>query len=186
MIIVFIRHSKAIPVIGLPTTQWPLTDIGKDLARKLAEYEEIRSLTRIITSTQVKAVQTAEIISKGTIRIDLEPGLAGILGEETGILENYQELITRYLSGKVTRINGGETIDEARYRINSIIEKISCNIDDTEKVGIVTHGNILALLVSQYCNLSALELHNVIGMPDFITIDWTTKTLIDSFGKTFI
>lgn len=88
-----------------------------------------------------------------------------------------------YHQGLIERINGGETKSEALERFNTALTEISVAEMDADYVGIVSHGNMLALFCTQYQDIDSYELHTKIKQPDMAVFDFETKKFISFFGE---
>ncbi len=174
MKLVLVRHSKTIINPEVVSTEWKLSDEGRVLAEQTAGDSVFQDVDAVYSSSQPKAIQTAEIIA-GKYELDnvVEEGLAELSSITRGFIDDYAGTVHKLYTGEIKNINGGETIEEALGRFNLAIGAIALANPNAEKVAVVTHANVLSLFSAQYCNAEAIDLHNSIRMPDIAVLDWT-------------
>jgi len=189
MRLTLIRHSKTSPTADIPIPLWGLSKEGIRLAKKLSKNKIIKEIGVIYSSLQTKALETALLLAKSnTIPIKTNPNLTEISLFTIKFFgsEKYEENVKNFYSGKIKRIAGGETYQEAIQRFSQTIDKI---INEEKRggiknVGIVSHGNILAFFSAQFCSHSPFEIHQLIKMPDVAILDWQDKKFIKFYGET--
>ncbi|WP_404349363.1 histidine phosphatase family protein [Sutcliffiella horikoshii] len=142
--IYIVRHCEA---EGQPA-EAQLTGKGFKQAGELAKFFSNTPIDRIISSPFLRAIQSIEPLSKETnSSIEVDERLA----ERTlscvdlpdwleKLKETYDDLELKY--------EGGESSREARDRIVSVVEEAFKS--DEENTIIVTHGNIMSLLIRHY------------------------------------
>jgi broad specificity phosphatase PhoE len=178
-----IRHSKTIRQPEVPNEQWVLSDEGVRLAEAFAKMPEMAALDIIYSSMQTKALQTAIEITKRyrhVMRAHL--GLTELTSITAGYIEDYEGSVRALYRGDIDRINGGETIEEAKVRFNRTVEKIVRAHADLGRIGIVAHGNVLSIFASQFEDRAPYAIHQTIQMPDLAILDWETKTFERKFA----
>lgn len=135
------------------------------------------------SSLQTKALQTTVLLCKDNhIPIKTDKDLTELTSITNGFIEDYEDTMKRFYSGELERINGGETIIEGKARFNQAIERVVKSEGGKGNVGIVAHGNILAIFSSQFAEKSIYSIHNNIKMPDVAVLDWDSKSFIHFFG----
>jgi len=177
MLLTLIRHSKTTQVPEINSTLWSLNEEGIELAKELSKSNLISSIDVLYSSLQTKALETSLYLAKPNfIPIKTNDKLTEVTSITNGYIANYEETVKDYYSDKVTKINNGETKEEALARFNNAIVDLTLREADKKNIGIVAHCNILALFCAQFYNKSAYEIHNLIQMPDVAILDWGTKT----------
>lgn len=186
MKLTFIRHSKTKIDPTIPITCWGLSDEGIVLAKKLSTHEVVKQLDVLYASFQTKALETAIILAKpNAIPIKANDNLT----EATSFTkifeadyEKYKQSIEDYYLGKIDRINGGETQQEALARFTKTLESIVA-IEKVKNIGIISHGNILTLFSAQFKDIDCYAFHSVIKQPDVAIFDWENKKFLNFFGE---
>lgn len=131
-----------------------LTEKGIESAEKLADRLKNIDFDVIYTSTQKRAVDTAEIISKGRIKIietddlkELAVGdWSGLYYEE--IIKNYGEDFHDYTKNPHLYVpkNGGETYENLERRLKKFLKDIIK--DGYENSLVITHGVTYMMLLN--------------------------------------
>ena len=184
---VLIRHSKTDRDPKVPITRWGLSDEGIELAKELSQDKIIKGLDVIYTSLQTKAIETALLIAKPNhIAMKVDDRLTEVTSF-TGAFEKDFDIYTKnvhdYYSGSIERIGEGETKTEALDRFIQGLESIAEIEDNKTYVGIITHGNILALFAALYKDVDSYELHMRIKQPDVAIFDWNEKKFDNFYGE---
>ena len=183
----FIRHSKTDRNPQVPITCWGLADQGIELAKELSQKDVIKDLDVIYASFQTKALETAVLLAKpNAIPIKADDGLTEVTSF-TGPFEADFDLYTKnvhdFYNDDLDRIAGGETKTEALERFNATLTSIAKIESDRDFVGIVTHGNILALFSALHRDVDPYVLHTAIKQPDVAIFNWDEKKFETFFGQ---
>ncbi|KHE71183.1 histidine phosphatase family protein [Halobacillus sp. BBL2006] len=128
----------------------PLTKLGVRQAQALASFLERsgHGVDRIISSPFLRAIETIKpfAMNKG-LSIDTDERLEErILSHEP--LDDWEEVLHDTFQDPSLKLNGGESSDEAKERVLSLINELEG--EDCGNVLLVTHGNLLALLLQKY------------------------------------
>ena len=178
-----IRHSAVIPEPGLTGPQWHLSPEGRSAVEELAAEPYWSELRGIHTSVEPKAVATAQrLAAPNELPIRIERDLKEVEGR-VWVESGYEELVRAYLSGEPPE--GWEPIDEARERVRNCIDGIAGRHTGLN-VGIVSHGIVLTLYLSDVLGLSsseAIELWSSIRFPDVAVFDPEAKRFEREFGS---
>lgn len=142
--IYLIRHCKA-------EGQEPgakLTGEGLEQAYKLADFLYAKQIDYIISSSYERAIATIEpLAQKINLKVNSDARLCErILSQE--FLNNWEEKLYDSFQDNDMRLPGGETSSEAMNRGISVIEEL---FELSEKnITVVTHGNIMCLMLRYY------------------------------------
>lgn len=184
MQLTLIRHSKTTVNPEAPIPRWGLSPEGIELAEKLSHHPAIKELDVIYSSLQTKALETALYLAKPNyIPLRTHPGLTEITSVTNRFLPDFEEKIKRLYCGELSRISKGETLLEARERFQETLQSITSWEEKVDNVGIVSHGNILAVFTARLSDQTPYQLHKQIQMPDFAVIEWETSKLLQPFGQ---
>lgn len=187
MKLVLIRHSKSLINPQIPIVTWGLSDEGVNLAKQLGDNEYIQKMQVVYSSLQPKALETAILATKNHgAYIKTDDRLTEITSFTNRFVQDhveYQKNIKNFYTGKVKKLFDGETAEEALKRFKQAIEDIVAHEIDSEFVGIVSHGNILAHFVSQFIERDVYRLAESIKQPDVAVLDWETKKFEIFFGE---
>ena len=177
--LLLVRHSG--PRISEDTSyqDWPLSDEGKRLAVRVAEYVAGFQPTLICSSDERKAVQTAQIISAHTgIRVELEPDLRE--HDRTGVpwrgsATRQRELETLF-ANPTDVVFGRESGEQARQRLTAAIDRVLARASGPSLL--VTHGTVMALYLSRLTGRAALAIWSQLGLPSVAVVDRCTHRLV--------
>jgi predicted acetyltransferase len=142
--IYLIRHGEA---QGQPP-EATLTERGFKQAIQLADLFTGISIDRIIASPYTRAVQSIEPLAK---RLNLEIETNDLLTERVLSSENLSDWLEKLratFDDFDLKFEGGESSKEAMKRIVSVVEEVLKS--EAQDTIIVTHGNLMSLLLNQY------------------------------------
>lgn len=147
-----------------------LSDAGLDVARAAAEHLRDIAFSRIDSSPQQRAQQTAGLLRISRRTLPDRTDVPGLRERNLGVLDTQCEsCIEHRLPGLRTRITtdrvfpppgGGETLTEVYVRVHTALTEYS-----TTTIGpalIVTHGGVLAALVADPAVPMTSPMHAVI------------------------
>jgi 2,3-bisphosphoglycerate-dependent phosphoglycerate mutase len=142
--IYLIRHCKA-------DGQEPgarLTSEGLEQAQKLADFFFAKHVDYIVSSSYDRAIATiAPLAQKIHLNINTDARLCErILSSE--VLDNWEEKLFDTFQDHEMRLPGGETSSEAMERGISVLEELVEQSANT--IVVVTHGNIMCLMLRHY------------------------------------
>lgn len=142
--IYLVRHCQA---VGQPHES-PLTEIGFYQARQLANFFKEVGIERIISSPYMRAIQTVRPLAKQkNIEIEINYQLKERVLSNEPLLDWFKTLRKTFYYPEF-KLAGGESSQEAANRIVEVVERaFKSNSNPTV---IVTHGNLMALLLNHY------------------------------------
>ncbi|MBV7506189.1 histidine phosphatase family protein [Bacillus sp. sid0103] len=157
-----IRHCEA----EGQSSEARLTAQGVRQAADLAEFFVDVKMNRIISSPFLRAIQSIErAAAREKIDLEVEDRLAErILSRE--VLPDWLEKLKATYDDLDLKFDHGESSREAMHRVVSVVEEIFKS--DSENTLIVTHGNLMSLLLKNY-------------LPDFGFEQWRNLTNPDVF-----
>lgn len=139
-----VRHCKA----EGQTPESPLTEEGLEQAKKLAVYFADVKVTRIISSPYKRAIQTVRPLSEQlNIEIEMNDRLEERKLSAEPLLD-WLEKLKKTFDNPRLKFEGGESSEEATNRIVEVAESVFQS--ELENTIIVTHGNLMALLLNHY------------------------------------
>jgi probable phosphoglycerate mutase len=160
--IFMLRHGKpAFPGPGpyiYGHTDYPLSELGKQQARRIGEALRGVEIDRIISSDLSRAAETARIVagSRGEgARVEYDPEIRELyMGEWEGltkdeIKENYVDIFReRGLNLEKVAAPGGETFVQASERGVRALKRIIKDSEDCGRILIVAHGAVMWGMIS--------------------------------------
>lgn len=116
MALLLAKHSPPQICRDAPPPSWRLSEEGRERGLRLAESVSARNVGRVVSSTEPKAIETAEVISR---RVGLEvEGREGLhehelAGEWFDDRKAFDEAVVRFFERPEERVLGRETAVEA-------------------------------------------------------------------------
>ncbi|MBH0172124.1 histidine phosphatase family protein [Fictibacillus sp. 23RED33] len=169
MKITAIRHCKA----EGQESNAPLTAEGEQQAKELAVFLEGQDFDCVISSPFKRAIDTikpyAELNNR-TIKVD-ERLAERILSIEDD--PNWRDNLERTYKEEHLKFPGGESTFEAKQRITSLIYDLQAK--SYKSVLIVTHGNLLSLMINLYDSSFGFKEWELLSNPDVFLIDALSK-----------
>ena len=142
----------------------PLTETGFKQAAELDTFFNEIHVERIISSPYKRAVQSIKPLSE-RLNVDIE--LNGQLKERvlsTEPLSDWFEKLRTTFENPEIKFAGGESSIEAVNRIIEVVEDVLNS--ELENTVIVTHGNVMALLLNHYNKQFGFNEWANLGNPD--------------------
>jgi broad specificity phosphatase PhoE len=175
MKILFIRHSKTVLDQTHSNLVWKLSEDGVQAAEQLSHNDLIKQCQVMYSSLQTKALETALILAKNNnIPIKTLADLTETTSVTNGFFENFAAEMEKWHMGEY-RINNGETKAESLQRFNLAIQQIMQSENSIDMLGVVAHGNVLAIFSQQFIDQSSYAIHKQIAMPDIALFDVETQ-----------
>ena len=176
-----VRHSEPAWRTELPPSKWVLTGQGKIRSRELGVYLGKQGVSRIFSSDENKAVETAEIDADvaGIKKVIIDSSLREHDRDNAPRppSKKRDDLIIDCIRNPDKLIWGNETVSEATNRFGEVVERFLA-YDQTENVAIVSHGTVISMFVAQQLNIDPVSLWKSMGLPWLIEIDWPNPTKI--------
>lgn len=155
-----IRHCEA----QGQSSAAPLTEDGFHQAEDLADFFADIKIDRIIASPFSRAIQTIEPLSKRkNINIGIDERLSERILSTRDLPDWYKKLQATFTDMEL-KFEGGESSSEAMKRIVHVVEETFQS--HAEHSIIVSHGNIIALLLKYYNNDVDFQVWGNLSNPD--------------------
>lgn len=140
--ITYVRHSMAVPEESVHPTEWHLDDRGRaDAASLAAKLEVAPSIGALLTSTEPKALETAEAVGAHW-GADVRPDERLREAIRPWIGPGYRAVAHRYLRGELP--DGWEAHEDVARRVAAALEDARATAAGRPVV-VVSHGLALAL-----------------------------------------
>ncbi|MDA1280100.1 MAG: histidine phosphatase family protein [Chloroflexi bacterium] len=178
--ILLTRHAEPAWNENATPSQWELTDAGRQRAAELGDYLAERNIAAVYASTEIKAIQTAEIAG----------GASGKKPVIVHDLREHERENTVIVGSAVRRafvidcirnqdgiIYGSEPVSVARKRFCSAIADLMQQHTGAT-VAVVAHGTVISTFVAEMIDVDPVPIWESIGLPGFIEIDWPNPTSI--------
>ncbi|MCM3357428.1 histidine phosphatase family protein [Psychrobacillus sp. MER TA 171] len=162
----FIRHCKA----GGQESNAPLTKDGEQSAKDLVPLLEKLQIDYIISSPFKRAVQTIEPFAhQAGLKIHIDEALSErILSKEP--MDDWLVQLKKTFEDIDLTFPGGESSREALGRILNVVNEVS-GIKGVKNVGIVSHGNIMSLLINHFDSTFGFDEWSRMKNPDIFLLE---------------
>jgi broad specificity phosphatase PhoE len=158
MYALYVTHPQVTIDPEAPVPHWRLSALGRGRAERFARHPMALGLRRIVSSTETKARELADILAKVS-RASVESG--DKFGENdrssTGFVpaERFEALVDAFFAYPGESVEGWETAEAAQARIVGAVEAALRTHDGKEAIGFAGHGAVGTLLK---CHLGGLAI----------------------------
>lgn len=153
-----------------------LTMAGKEASERLAEFLQHLNIERVISSPYTRAVQTIQsFVLQNNIPFKLDDRLKERVLSSVDLPDWYEKLQQTYID-KDLKFLGGESSNEAAQRINEVVEELKQSTHMS--LAIVTHGNIMSLLLNHFQSDFGFEEWKQLSNPDVIEIEFSNNQTV--------
>jgi broad specificity phosphatase PhoE len=177
--LIFVRHSISRIEPEIPPQKWGLTDEGIKRCDNLARKLSVHNPEIIITSIELKAQQTGNIIAKYLgLPVEFGKNIHEHHREPGGIVSNqaFKKRISKMFSQPDELVFGLETAKGALDRFSNAVEMIM-NTNPEMTPAIVTHGTVMSLYFSEITGDDPFRFWEKLGLPAFYTVLWPDRVL---------
>lgn len=161
-----VRHSEA---EGQPS-EARLTDKGVQQAEELAEFFSTIKIDRIVSSPFVRAIHSVKPLAElKQVEVETDERLSERV-LSTKVLEDWLEKLQATYSDLDVTFDGGESSREAMARGVSVVEDILDGGADNSVI--VTHGNLMSLLLKNYQSDFGFDQWKNLSNPDVFLLEF--------------
>jgi len=146
---VYITHPQVQIDPLVPVPRWGLSDLGRSRASATARLEWVAALTRIISSDETKATETADILAAGTgIAVEIAEDMGENDRSATGFLPPpaFETAADWFFAHPQESYRGWERAIDAQTRIAAAVDRILETHDPALPIAFVGHGGVGTLL----------------------------------------
>ncbi|MEK6255725.1 MAG: histidine phosphatase family protein [Chloroflexota bacterium] len=180
--IVLIRHSITNQDANSPSSQWRLSHAGRQKCEALSEQLVQYKFTKIISSHEPKAIETAELTTEFLgISTEVTGGLQEHMRDTVGYIESremFNSKVKELFENPDEIVFGSESANQARERLAKAIDNLVKQYPD-ENLGIVTHGTVMSLFICEHNSMNAREFWGRLKMPAYVVLFVPEYELID-------
>lgn len=158
MFALYITHPQVKIDPSVPVPQWGLSDIGTQRARAAAALPWAQKLKRIVSSAEVKAMETAAILSEASgIGYESVEVMHENDRSATGFLPppEFEKAADWFFANPTESFHGWEKAADAQRRIVDAVEAVLAGHDPADPIAFVGHGGVGTLLK---CRLAGLPI----------------------------
>jgi broad specificity phosphatase PhoE len=149
---VYITHPQVRIDPNIPVPEWGLSNVGRLRAEACAARPWVKRLTRIVSSGERKAIETAEIFAAAAgIAIETRPLMHENDRSATGFLAPaaFETAADWFFAHPQESFRGWERAVDAQARIVAEVNDVLSKHDQDEPIAFVGHGGVGTLLKCQ-------------------------------------
>lgn len=186
-LLILVRHSLPLIVSGEPPDTWHLSDEGLQRCQTLADHLADYDPGLIITSQEVKAIETGVILAQ---RLGL-PCLAA-----TGLHEHvrkpaksfakasFERSVEKFFTYPDELVFGEETADQAYARFYQAVTSLP-ELYPAKRLAMVSHGTVISLFICRENGIPEFEFWSKLSLPAIVVLSLPEFHLLDTirFGS---
>ncbi|WIB79045.1 histidine phosphatase family protein [Curtobacterium sp. MCPF17_002] len=170
MVSFFLTHAEVVVAPTEPIESWGLSVDGRARAAQAVDVAWHPGVRRIVSSTERKAIDTAEVLASAVgIAPETDEALGEIDRSATGYLplDEFEGVVDAFFAAPETSVRGWERAVDARDRIVRAVRRLTAGGDVT----IVSHGAVGALLLADLRGEAVSRTLDQPGMGSVFTFD---------------
>ena len=155
---VYITHPQIRIEPDVPVPRWGLSETGIARAQQAAQSDWVRQLSRLLSSDETKALETAAIIAHpGGIDVEMLAQSGENDRSATGFLvpDEFERAADWFFAHPEQSFQGWERAIDAQKRIVTAVTSVLDRHDPARPIAFVGHGGVGTLLK---CHLSGLPI----------------------------
>jgi broad specificity phosphatase PhoE len=155
----YVSHPQVKIDPFVPVPEWGLSDVGRARAQSAAQASRLRNVRRIVSSSERKAIETAEIFGEVLgVAVEVRDGLHENDRSATGYMppEEFEMLANQFFAFPDQSVRGWERASDAQARIVAGVAGLGPSDGDVLMAG---HGGVGTLL---YCHFARRPIARVL------------------------
>jgi broad specificity phosphatase PhoE len=146
---VYVTHPQVQIDPDVPVPQWGLSTVGRERAVITAALPWVRSLGRIVSSDETKAVETAQLLADAAgVTVEVHHDMGENDRSATGFLPppEFEKSADWFFANPTESFKGWERAIDAQTRISNAVFRIIGDQDPKIPIAFVGHGGVGTLL----------------------------------------
>lgn len=180
--LVLIRHSQPEKDATIQASDWRLSHRGRQSCELLAEAMNAYGLTRLISSVEPKAVETAQRTARFMrIPSEIALGLHEHDRSNVGYIpegEKFSQIVKQLFDNRDEKVFGAETAHQALEQFSTAVDGLIKQYVD-EVLGLVTHGTVMSLFVAAHNSVDGYSFWARLTLPCIVRLDLPSMRLTD-------
>jgi broad specificity phosphatase PhoE len=177
--LILIKHAAPLVTPGVLPHLWALSEAGKASCNALADRLVGYSPGRIFHSEELKAEQTAAIISQ-SLQIPAMPA-DGINEHDRSNVPHLRSaefisMVELFFRKPDQLVLGRETAAQALDRFSKAIDRIISR-HPQENLAVVSHGTVIALFVAAHSDRDGFQLWRDMALPSLVVVASATMQI---------
>jgi len=158
MYALYVTHPEVVIDPNVATPRWGLSSVGRARAERFANHVLVRGLTRLVSSTETKALELAAVLAAGCgAPVDSGDKFDENDRRSTGFVPSarFEALADAMFAHPDESAEGWETARDAQHRVVGAFNEVLAGHDATRPIGFTGHGAVGTLLK---CHLGGLKI----------------------------
>lgn len=174
----YISHPNVAVDPSVPVPEWGLSDEGRRRAIAMLDQPWVPSIGRVVSSTETKAVETAQILADHLgLTAETRSGVGENDRSATGFVppDEFEQLADAFFAEPELSVRGWERAIDAQRRVAEGLSDLFRADDD---VAVIGHGGVGTLW---YCHLAGIPIdrrHDQPGQGHYYEVDLTTGAVV--------
>ncbi len=179
----YITHPDVIVDPDVPVTRWGLSDLGRRRARAMLDQPWVASIGRVVSSTETKALETADILAEFLgLEVETRPGIGENDRTATGFVPPaaFEALADAFFAEPHQSVRKWERAVDAQARIVAGLADLLTPVGEHD-VAVIGHGAVGTLW---YCHLAGRPIdrrHDQRGQGHYFTVDLLGSRVLHSW-----
>jgi len=170
--LILIKHARPQVDPDVSSENWTLSEEGRQKCAPLAEDLRGFDFASIVSSSEPKAIETAQIIGQ-LLAKPVRTGNDLFEHDRSNVphmeSREFISMVALFFKEPDRLVLGNETADEAYERFGAAVDEIVAA--ETGDVAIVTHGTVLALLAERRAKQDPFAIWRRMGLPSFLVME---------------
>jgi broad specificity phosphatase PhoE len=145
----YVTHPQVVQDPKVPVPKWGLSELGRQRAERFANHVLVSRLTRIVSSTETKALELAAILA-ALCKAPVESGDKFGENDRSSIgfvpRDRFEQLADAFFAHPDDSVEGWETSRAAQRRVVAAVEAALTSHDQARPIAFTGHGAVGTLL----------------------------------------
>lgn len=179
----YISHADVRVEPDIPVPRWSLSDVGRARTQRLLSQPWVASLTRIVSSPETKALETATMLADHLdLAVEVRPMTGEIDRSRTGYVthDRHEELADQLFRDPYESAAGWERAVDAQDRIvTALADLLGPGV--AGDVAVVGHGGVGTLWWCWLAEEAIDRRHDQSGSGCWFTVDAATRRVLHAW-----
>ncbi|MCD2175328.1 histidine phosphatase family protein [Rhizobium sp. C4] len=188
MFAVYLTHPQVRIDPAVPVPEWGLSELGRERTLQTARSPWVRRIGRIVSSDEVKAVETASLLAEAAgCTVEIRANMGENDRSATGFLPppEFEKAADWFFAHPEESFRGWERAVDAQARIVSAVDGVLADHDPRAPILFIGHGGVGTLLK---CHLAGRTIGRDADQPpgaggNLYMFDLSTRQLAGDWQK---